>query len=89
MFDRSAIAKEAHRIARIYGPSRGYRVAMSWGFRDAWQSAKDAARLTAFNASLTAEARARRDEAIAIQCSTDGALSAAAITRLNELAHAA
>ena len=89
MFNRSIIAKEAHRIARIYAPTVGYRKALSWGFQSAWRSAKDTAAREVRDAAMSPAARAARDEVIAIHCSTDGALSPAAITRLNELRIAA
>jgi hypothetical protein len=89
VFNRSSIAKEAHRIARIYAPTRGYRAALSWGFKDAWSQAKGMAAIAARDAAMSPVARANRDEAIAIQCSTDGRLSDAARFRLSELSRAA
>lgn len=89
MFNRSAIAKEAHRIARLYrGGKWNYRKALAYGFRQAWQSAKGVARIIAADAAITAEQRARRDEAIVIQCRSDR-LTKADHDRLHELAHAA
>jgi hypothetical protein len=38
--------------------------------------------------AMTALARARRDEAVTLQCSTDGRLSAADYCRLTELSRA-
>lgn len=95
MFDRSAIAKEAHRIARRYAGAtvRGevvtYRRALSWGFRDAWRDAKNRAAFAAFEATRTDAERARRDQIIAIHCSTDGRLTAADHDRLAGLPQAA
>lgn len=88
MFDRAAIAKEAHRVARLYAREVGYRKALSWGFKQAWAAAKSLARIMAADAELTAAQRARRDERIIIECSTD-LLTTADHARLTELAHAA
>ncbi len=89
MYHRSAIAKEAHRIARMYRGERWtYRRALAYGFRQAWASAKGVARIMAADGAMTAEQRARRDEAIYIQCRADR-LTAADHARLYELAHAA
>ena len=89
MFNRSTIAHEAHRIARIYAPKAGYRKALSWGFRSAWGQAKDIVARIERDAAMTAAARVARDEAIAIQCNTDGPLPPTALNRLNELRIAA
>lgn len=89
MFNRSNIAREAHRIARIYAPTVGYRKALSWGFQSAWRHAKDVATRIERDAAMSVRARAVRDEAIAIQCSTDGPLPPVALNRLNELRIAA
>jgi hypothetical protein len=88
MFNLSAIAHEAHRVARIYAGSVGYRRALSWGFREAWQQAKAIAEVERRSAAMSAAQRARRDEAILIQCNSDR-LTPADYTRLNELARAA
>ena len=88
MFNLSTIAKEAHRVARIYAGSVGYRRALSWGFRDAWRRAKDIAEVERRDTAMTPTVRARRDEAILIQCNSDR-LTPADYTRLNELARAA
>ena len=88
MYNRSTIAKEAHRVARIYRGSVPYRRALSWGFREAWQQAKAIAEVERRNVAMSAAQRARRDEAILIQCNSDR-LTPADYTRLNELARAA
>jgi hypothetical protein len=84
-FDLSAIVHHAHRIARLYAPSVGYRRALSWGFREAWQFAKGVAEIERRNAAMSADDRARRDDAIAIECGTDGAIGAADRARLDRL----
>jgi hypothetical protein len=88
MFSLSAIACEAHRVARIYAGSVGYRRALSWGFRDAWRQAKQIAEVERRDAAMTPTVRARRDEAILIQCNSDR-LTAGDYGRLNELSRAA
>ena len=88
MFNLSAIAKEAHRVARIYAGSVGYRRALSWGFKSAWQQAKAIVEIERRDTAMSAAQRARRDEAILIQCNCDR-LTPADYTRLNELARAA
>ena len=89
MFNRSAIAKEAHRVARIFAAgSMPYRPALSLGFKQAWRHAKGVAELERRDAAMSSAQRARRDEAIIIQCNTDR-LTAADFARLNELARAA
>ena len=88
MFNLSTIAREAHRVARIYAGSVGYRRALSWGFRQAWRQAKDIAAIKRGDAALTTSERARRDEAILIQCNSDR-LTAGDYARLNELSRAA
>ena len=46
MFNRSAIAKEAHRVARIFAAgSVPYRRALSLGFKQAWRHAKGVAEI--------------------------------------------
>jgi hypothetical protein len=84
-FDLSAIARHAHRIARLYAPAVGYRRALSWGFKEAWKFAKGVAEIERRDAAMSAEARTARDEAIVIECSTDGAISAANRARLDHL----
>ena len=88
MFNLSTIAREAHRIARIYADSVGYRRALSWGFKDAWRQAKAIAEVERRDAAMTPTVRARRDEAILIQCNSDR-LTPADHARLNELSRAA
>ena len=88
MYNRSTIAKEAHRVARIYRGSVPYRRALSWGFREAWQQAKAIAEVERRDTAMTPTVRARRDEAILIQCNSDR-LTPADYTRLNELSRAA
>lgn len=94
MYDRSAIAKEAHRLARLYAPKvngkcEGYRAALSLGFRKAWELHRAIAARVAADTALTEVERSRRDERIAIHCSTDGLLTVADHNRLTELARAA
>ena len=89
MFDRSTIAREAHRVARIFaGGAMAYRQALSLGFKQAWRHAKDIAEIERRDAAMSPAQRIRRDEAIIIQCNTDR-LTAGDYARLNELAHAA
>jgi hypothetical protein len=89
MFNRSAIAKEAHRVARIFaGGSMPYRRALSLGFKQAWRHAKAVAQIQSRDAAMSPAQRARRDEALIIQCNTDR-LTAADYARLNELARSA
>src|SRR5665213_1771062 len=89
MFNRSAIAKEAHRVACIFaGGSTSYRQALSLGFKQAWRHAKGIVEIERRDAAMSPAQRARRDEAIIIQCNTDR-LTAGDYARLNELAHAA
>ena len=89
MFNLSSIAQEAHRVARIYAPSAGYPKALSWGFKQAWRTAKGILAIKLRDATMTLSERSRCDEAIAIQCSTDGRLSAADYSRLTGLSRAA
>jgi hypothetical protein len=89
MFNRPAIAREAHRVARIFaGGSMPYRRALSLGFKQAWRHAKGVAEIERRDAAMSPAQRARRDESIIIQCNTDR-LTAADYLRLNELARAA
>jgi hypothetical protein len=89
MFNRSAIAKEAHRVARIFAAGQmPYRDALSLGFKQAWRHAKGVAEMERRDAAMTPAQRARRDAALIIQCNTDR-LTAADYVRLNELARAA
>ena len=89
MFDLSSITTEAHRVARIYRGSVPYAQALAWGYAQAWQQVRTLSATTEREATLSPDARARRDEALTIQCSTDGALSPASISRLTELSRAA
>jgi hypothetical protein len=90
MFNRSAIAKEAHRVARIFaGGAMSYRQALSLGFKQAWRHAKDIAEIERRDAAMSPAQRARRDAAIAIQCGSDGRLTTNDYALLNELADAA
>ena len=86
--EHAAIAREAHRVARIYRGSVPYRRALSWGFKSAWRQAKAIAAIERRDAEMSAAERARRNEAILIQCNSDR-LTPADYTRLNELARAA
>lgn len=87
-FDRTAIAREVRRIARIY-TALGSRKARMIGYRQAMERAEGIKRIVLRDATMCPKARARRDEAIAIQCSTDGRLSNEDYSRLNELGRAA
>ena len=88
MYNRSTIAKEAHRVARIYRGSVPYRRALSWGFKAAWRQAKAVVAIERRDAAMSAAQRARRNEAILIQCNSDR-LTAGDYARLNELSRAA
>lgn len=87
-FDRTAIAREARRLSRIYA-ALGPRKARVIGYGKALEFAEGVKALVLRDAAMCPKARARRDEAIAIQCSTDGALSAEQISRLSQLSRAA
>jgi hypothetical protein len=88
MFNRSAIAKEAHRVARIFAAgSMPYRPALSLGFKQAWRHGKGILEIERRDAAMPPAERARRDEAIFIQCNTNR-LTAGDYARLNELARA-
>jgi hypothetical protein len=85
MTDRTFIAREARRIARIYAPVVGWRQARIWGIHSARCMAGDIAAGIARDAAMSPAARAARNEAIAVQCWTDGPLSNAALARLDQL----
>ena len=89
MFDLSTITAEAHRVARIYRGSVPYTQALSWGYAQAWQQAWALTAIAERDAAMGPDARARRDEALTIQCGTDGPLSPTSISRLTELSRAA
>ena len=89
MFNLSTITAEAHRVARIYRGSVPHAQALSWGFDQAWRQARTVAAIAERDAAMSAADRARRDEALTIQCGTDGPLSPASISRLTELSRAA
>jgi hypothetical protein len=85
-FDRAAIAKDFRRRFRIWAPVLGHRAARKAALAEAWEFAEGCKAIVLADAEMAAEEIAERDEAIAIQCSTDGALSAGKVSRLAALA---
>ena len=88
-FDRKAIARDLRRRQRIWAPVYGVRAARKLAHREAWEFAEACRAIALHDAELSADERSSRDEAIALQCSTDGRLPTTDRQRMHGLQSAA
>ncbi|WEK50965.1 MAG: hypothetical protein P0Y66_02495 [Candidatus Kaistia colombiensis] len=86
-FDRAAIMREAHVMARKYAKPGQYRKTFAWALRNAWHAAKKLAGFRAIWAAQTEAERQRADAIMAIE--TQERLTAADYARIDEIRRAA
>jgi len=86
-FDRAAIMREAHAIARRSAKPGQYRKTFAWALRCVWHGAKSDARFRAVRAAQTEAERQRADAIMAIE--TQERLTAADYARIDEIRCAA